>query len=511
MDDRTRHAFLAIFLAALVVSSLFQGSRGLYDRDETRYSECAREMLVTGSWLVPLRDFRPHLTKPPLTYWAIASGLMVFGTNEWGARLPNALAFSITVLLTGLIGARLVGPACGLAASTIYMCSLVPFAASNIVTTDTILVMWETAAVWAFVAGMTAGTRSGARWWFRLMAVFWGLGFLTKGPAIIPVATPLALFWALRRDRFKAFPAGPLVIALFVLVGLSWYVTVCLKYPWALELIIREQVTGRLFSDIYHRNSAWYAPVYIYLPLILFGLLPWSASVFGHLAVKVRGASFRDLFQGVSSALRDDDPLLFLCLWWLVPLVVFTLARSRLPLYILPVFVPMALAAGRYMARAGKEGAGRGPGGLPAGMSMAKTAFFLAALVAIKGLAVLVPAPQDARAMYTALAPALKGAKELAVFSDRDLEGLSFYMQTRRPLRRIHCKAAGDRAAGAPSQGTGTRRHPRGGRDAAPGYVLVDMNRRGWRSALEECGLDEPEVMARYRNYALVRAHRAPL
>jgi len=113
------HRYLVIFTVALLASLCFQGSRGLYDRDETRYSECAREMLITGSWMVPLRNFRPHLTKPPLAYWSIALGLKAFGMNEWGARIPNALAFTITVILVGLISEVLFEKGVGPLASTV--------------------------------------------------------------------------------------------------------------------------------------------------------------------------------------------------------------------------------------------------------------------------------------------------------------------------------------------------------------------------------------------------------
>jgi len=57
-------------------------------------------MLSLDAWLVPHLDRdHEHFTKPPLTYWAIAGSLRLFGSNEWAARLPNALAFVLTGLL----------------------------------------------------------------------------------------------------------------------------------------------------------------------------------------------------------------------------------------------------------------------------------------------------------------------------------------------------------------------------------------------------------------------------
>ena len=61
---------------------------------------------------------------------------------------------------------------------------------------------------------------------------------------------------------------------------------------------------------------------------------------------------------GDDAARAQDAPSLLLALWIFVPLLVFCLARSRLPLYLLPLFVPLALliaqrrkADGRGMPR----------------------------------------------------------------------------------------------------------------------------------------------------------------
>ena len=72
--------WLPLFVA-LLVGVAFQGTRGLTETSETRYAECAREMLVTGNWLEPQLEFQPHWTKPPLAYWCIAAGMKVFGAN----------------------------------------------------------------------------------------------------------------------------------------------------------------------------------------------------------------------------------------------------------------------------------------------------------------------------------------------------------------------------------------------------------------------------------------------
>ena len=51
----------------------FQGERGLFEPDEGRYSAVALQMIKSNDWLTPrTHPQQEHLTKPPLTYWAIA-------------------------------------------------------------------------------------------------------------------------------------------------------------------------------------------------------------------------------------------------------------------------------------------------------------------------------------------------------------------------------------------------------------------------------------------------------
>ncbi len=428
LNNKAQSIFIAIFFVALFSALAFQGSRGLYDRDETRYSECAREILVTGSWLVPLRNFEPHLTKPPLTYWAIAASMAVIGINEWGARIPNAIAFSITVVVIGLIASRLFGGRYGPWASVIYLTSLVPFAASNIVTTDTLLVMWEVLSIWSFLAGYQAATRERVLWWFSLMGLFWGLGFLTKGPAVFPVGAATFIFWLLRRREFRAFPFGILPTLVFLSTWLWWYLAICLKYPWAFDLIMREQVVGRLFSSEFHRNSAWYAPFYLYLPILALGLFPWNIKLLQWVSRK-RPSSLLDLLKASGPEHK------FVLLWFFVPVLIFSLAKSRLPLYILPAFAPMAILAALALVDLKQR---RGPLRDPVALCT------LIVLISLKyGITFFHP-PQDARAMYERFSTHLATISEIDALNGTYLDGLSFYSGKRveyLPKPSLFCAA----------------------------------------------------------------------
>src|SRR5690606_20430803 len=111
--------------------------------------------------------------------------------------------------------------------------------------------------------------------------------------------------------------------------------------PGVLRYFLVEEVVNRVASDKMHRNAEWYGAFKVYLPTLLLGTLPW-------LPVLLAGA-WRHR-RGVVARLRADDDLKLLACWLLLPLAVFMLARSRLPLYVLPLFAPLAVLAARQLA-----------------------------------------------------------------------------------------------------------------------------------------------------------------
>ena len=66
------------------------GAAGIRRSQEARVAEVAREMLVSGDWLVPELNARVRLQKPPIPYWAVAASYRALDrVNERAARLPS--------------------------------------------------------------------------------------------------------------------------------------------------------------------------------------------------------------------------------------------------------------------------------------------------------------------------------------------------------------------------------------------------------------------------------------
>jgi len=477
-------ALLAVAVVAAVVAFAFQGTRGLYASSETRYAECAREMLVSGNWLEPTLAGRPHWSKPPLTYWAIAGGMTLLGRNEWGVRLYGAGAFVATAALVAALGRAMWDARTGLAAGLIYATSPFAAAGANAATTDVLLTLWEALTVLAYwrarraAEGERTGHRPAGRGWTALMWSALSLGFLTKGPpALLPLAAILPFhLWMRRRARAsgsrEAADTGPGAppenglargaerraepkmitpegLVLFAGVGLGWFALEAWRHPELVRYFLGVEVWDRLTSNRFSRNPEWFKPLTLYVPALTLGLGPWLAFWPG-LGRRLVAEGRR---RGARRWLAAHPEAVFLLLWTLVPLAVLFAVPSRLPLYVLPLVAPVALVTARglvarrpglglgeerlgeaaYGARLGTRHGGGAEAAWPGlGRTVWAVAVASAALiVAGKGALAYLPNRHDSRPLAGAMRDVGGPGARFAVCDAADKFGLDFYLAGR--------------------------------------------------------------------------------
>lgn len=394
---------LVVALLAIVLASAFQGSRGLWDPDEGRYTNVALEMLDSGDWILPHRHHESlHVTKPPLTYWAMAASFAAFGRNEWAARLPNAVAFALTVLLVYQLG-RVFVPGRPWLPALVYATSPVPFLAANWISTDTPLAWAETLAVAAYAQARFGARRRGD---VRAMWVAFGLAFLVKGPpAIVPLLAIAAFEWLDRDRRARLFdPPG---LAAFGLLSFGWFAYVAHEIPALVGYFVGHEFVDRVASAEMRRFPEWYGPFVVYAPTLLLGALPWLVAAWRHRGPRVAWSNWSPQAR-------------FLALWLALPLLVFALARSRLPLYILPLFVPASL----LLARALDD--------VPFGrVAWRRVAVLVVVLIAVKAALAYRETGKDARALAAEMRRILPAdAREIVYVDDMARYGLHLYLGT---------------------------------------------------------------------------------
>lgn len=363
-----------VVIAAIAVFVVFfqLGGRGLNEPDEGRYAEAGREMAASGDYITPHLNGAPHYTKPPLTYWLIAASLRTFGVNEFAARLPAALAALGTLLAVYLIGRRAIGEAGALWAVVVLLSSLLFLVIARLITTDMLLTCWVTWSVWALWRWSEDGLRWRSAVWFF---VFLGLGLITKGP----VATLLSLFalaglrWRNPELRLRHLCWGRGLLVTLA-IALPWFIAVTWGHPELWGYFLGKETVGRVLTDVHGRAEPWW----FFLPVLAGGMLPWTPWL--GLAFAMRRLS-----------LPTDAKLVRLCLIWAgAGLLLFTLSRSKLPTYVLPLLPALALLVALTLVRLpALMATGMGPRAVPV--------CFGVSLVALLGgaVALAVVAPRE--------------------------------------------------------------------------------------------------------------------
>ncbi len=325
MSRRTAFILLLTFCAFALFWRL--GDYGLTEPDEGRTAGIGYEFFKSGTWLMPRLYDLAQFNKPPLIYWACSLSYRIGGVNEWMARLPAALAALGTLLLTRSIARRLYGEREALAATLILLTAPMFFVMAHIIDPNMMLTFWITLSMWAAVAWFQDGKKF-QQW------IFWialGIAFLAKGPPAVGIVglTLVAHRYLPARDGklWRGLFNLPAIVVCAV-VGLSWFVISCVKFPELWHFFIGQELVGRLSGGIAGRSQ----PVWYFIPILLGGFLPW----FPLLTMPV---------VNVVSRFRADPRFRLLTLWVVLPLIMFSLSKSKLPAYILPLFPPLAILA----------------------------------------------------------------------------------------------------------------------------------------------------------------------
>ncbi|MFL5245801.1 MAG: ArnT family glycosyltransferase [Gemmataceae bacterium] len=144
---------IPVGLLALCAFYFFYGlSAGDLYRTESLRAILAAEVLRSGDWIVPRLYGEPILTKPPGMYIAIGLASLPFGeVSEVTARLPSAIAASLTVLLFYWYFRRQLGQLAGILAAIILPSSLMWLDKAPSAEIDMLQLAWVSGAILFFL------------------------------------------------------------------------------------------------------------------------------------------------------------------------------------------------------------------------------------------------------------------------------------------------------------------------------------------------------------------------
>ena len=338
-----RWALPLLLLAFGVFYLLPLATHGLWIPDETRYAQISQEMLLTGKWASPHFMGIRYFEKPAAGYWMIALGQAIFGQNLFGVRFASALSTGLSILLVYLVSRRLWNdPQKSLISTVLYMSFVSVAALGGYANLDPQFTFWVNLTGVALWFCFDSTTRNGRLASWALLGFACGMGFMTKGFLAWLLPVLIALPYALWQKRFRELLGyGLVAVAVAIVVSLPWALAVHLQEPDYWNFFFwHEHIQRFAGDDAQHAEPFWY-----YLPLLVAFSLPWVAL----------------LPSTVKQAWRDKrlPKTAFLLLWLLMPLAFFSLAKGKLPSYIMPCLLPLALLMGSTLADKLAEGRSR--------------------------------------------------------------------------------------------------------------------------------------------------------
>jgi 4-amino-4-deoxy-L-arabinose transferase-like glycosyltransferase len=318
------------------------GRWDLWNPDEPRYAQVAKEMVDRGDWVLMHVNGNTYEDKPPLFFWLIAlSSFLWQGFTSFSARFPSALFGTLTVLLTFFLGKKLYGSRTGFLSALILATSFEFAYLSTRANIDATLTFLTTASIFLFLQwyqhSKVEEEKNKDKRSLSIYGFYIGMAFATlaKGPVGFILPLLVSLVYLLFQKDWKAMKRMKLLtgMALFIVIVLSWYLPAVLKggQTFLNETLLHQTIVR------FAKGTSHVRPIYYYFINFPVDFLPWFLFLPGAI---VYGLSKRR--EGIS---KD---FLFLLIWFVVIFVFFSFSKGKRAIYLLPLYPAASLLVGRF-------------------------------------------------------------------------------------------------------------------------------------------------------------------
>ncbi len=309
------------------------------DRDESRFAQAAKQMIETGDFVDIRFGDSVRYEKPAGIYWLQAASTAVLGEGArnqiWTYRLPSLAGAFAAVAFTFLLARAFAGTEAAFAGAALLM------AEAKIAKTDAVLLATTVAAQGVLLRAYLSARMKSPPPSLGLALAGWaalGIGILVKGPLVVLVclATVLAVSLWDRDWRWLGRTKPLYGIMLALAIVLPWAIAIGIESHGAFyQAALAKDFGNKLMGG----EEAHGAPPGYYAALASFTF--WPATLL--------------LIPGIVSGIkrRAEPAMRYLLAWAGVVWLMFEIAPTKLPHYILPAYPALAILAALWLMRDG--------------------------------------------------------------------------------------------------------------------------------------------------------------
>ncbi|SNZ11490.1 ArnT family glycosyltransferase [Hydrogenobacter hydrogenophilus] len=316
---------LYLLLLITLVSYFFRlGSPQVWMPNESFYADASKNMIHTGNFITPYYNGELRLEKPPVTYWIISLGYYLFGINEFGLRFFHAVLGLLTGLITFLLAWEVLKDLkVSLLSALILLSSFQFFANSRYASPEIPFTFFITLSLYLWLKAYKKDSV------FFMVPAFLSssLAIMTKGPAGFVIPAGIVFIYLLFENPKELLKKRYYLLTLpFLPLGLWWHFYELFAH--------KEEFLKVFYQENIKRIHQGTDPFYFYLLDTLISFLPYSFLVF---------------FAFFWSILKLRRELSFFIVWFLFVFTVFSIVKSKIPVYVLPAYPAMSVLTASFL------------------------------------------------------------------------------------------------------------------------------------------------------------------
>jgi uncharacterized protein (TIGR03663 family) len=346
-----RPVVCSILLLACGLRFVSLGFGEIQEWDEALYAVRAKSVVQFGDWA----DQTDHAvgglysaSHPPLFVWLTAVTYEIFGISSLTTRLWSAIFSCGIILLVYLIGKRVVDQATGLLAAVLIGTIPIFTFYSRQGQLDITFLFFLTASVYLWLLFLEADKTK----WLILSAISFGLSLASKtasGILTVPVIMAVSIFYrrSQRQLRMKVWLAHLIHAIIGVLIVLPWYIYMERQpHPELSNGFFVSHVLGSIQGVATGLGTNVKELGYLYFPNQLLVRFALSGLAFAYILF-----TLMKWMQKKKSSEASYRPDLIASIWFLIVFLVYSILRTKVISYVLPMLIPLSLLSASALER----------------------------------------------------------------------------------------------------------------------------------------------------------------